>query len=195
MVLFVGDPCNKKNQNHVAGSQTENSKNSPVELLMKQTLTKLVGAQAFLGANISNHNVLGQQNAYRPPKNTKDCHLTFQAHHAHPVPFEKIPFEKKSPVRTSSPAAPRTSFPGMSYKRHLGREFRGRLLRLGAELRGLLKPRGWRVGSFRKSKVKEELGIETFISCRSFTSPSPPLVISCHICWFFYAFHDFDFLN
>ena len=93
------------------------------------------------------------------PKNTKDCYLTFEAH--------PVPFEKNRPVRTSSPAAPGTSFPGKSYERHLGREFRGRLLRLGTELRGLLKPRGWLVGSFRKSQVKEELGIETLISCRS----------------------------
>ena len=52
---------------------------------------------------------------------------------AHPVPFEK----KTSSPYFFTPAAPGTSFPGKSYKRHLGREFRGRLLRLGTELRGL----------------------------------------------------------
>jgi len=73
------------------------------------------------------------------PKNTKDCHLTFDLKPtpAHPVPFEKIPFEKKVQSVLLHPAAPGTSFPGKSYKRHLGREFRGRLLRLGTELRGL----------------------------------------------------------
>ena len=95
-----------------------------------------------------------------------------------------VSIKTKSPYFTICPSNPSLG----AVIPHLGREFRGRLLRLGTELRGLLKPRGWLVGSFRKSQVKEELGIETFISWgvlhKSFTT-------TCHICWFFDAFHDF----